>query len=368
MPRDAKKSNFIKKDILILWDLYQYRVLNKQTIKDRYFPNSKCYVDQRIKILKYNKCIKTGTYGGGVGERKGKKGFPFYQITQKGISVLRERGYTAKQNEDMLRIQEKAIPYYVEVGRIALNVTPYGWAFKDSRAIKKEFHLNRGDQIHGSLTSPNGTEYGFYVLEAATTELNMRKTIKEISRLNNRENRTKTLRNFIIFAKGQDSIDHFIEKANEEQYDYKGMKIKDRLRPSGALCVIPLDYGIAYLQSALSDKSYFESIFKRKKSPVQWLAPSDKTGFEFIAKHQGRKVYVVNMLDGDLSKVDEIEDYFDDAQRSRRFGEERYDVLVISSEKLAEYHGRLIGRRVEYFKFTDEQIEKSKREAKSECN
>src|SRR5699024_2090110 len=88
MPHDTKKSNFIKKDFLVLCDLYCYRVLNKQTIKDMYFPNSKYYVDQRIKVLKYNKCIKSGTYGGGVGERQGKKGYPYYQITQKGITEL----------------------------------------------------------------------------------------------------------------------------------------------------------------------------------------------------------------------------------------------------------------------------------------
>ncbi|GGE56049.1 hypothetical protein GCM10011391_38820 [Pullulanibacillus camelliae] len=70
MPRDTRRSNLTKRDILILWDLYQYRVLNKQTIKERYFPNSKYYVDQRIKVLKHHKCIRAGTYGGGVGERK----------------------------------------------------------------------------------------------------------------------------------------------------------------------------------------------------------------------------------------------------------------------------------------------------------
>ncbi|GGE56053.1 hypothetical protein GCM10011391_38830 [Pullulanibacillus camelliae] len=295
---------------------------------------------------------------------KGKKGYPYYQITQKGITELRKRGYNALGNEDILRIHEKAIPYYVEVSRIALSTTPYRWIFKDSRAIKKEMHLNRGDQIHGSLTSPEGKEYGFYVLESATTEINMRKTIREIAYLSNRVNRSKTLRHFIIFAKGQESMTHFIEKANEEQFDHRGEIIRERLRPSGTVGVLPLNYGIAYLQSKLSDKNYFESVFKVAGSPIPWVAPSDEMHFEFKARYKDEEVYVVNLLDGDISKINAIQFYLSDSNRRTRFGEKSRKLVLITDERMEDFHMKVIGKRpkIEWFPFSCSKVDKSKRE------
>lgn len=157
---------------------------------------------------------------------------------------------------------------------------------------------------------------------------------------------------------------HFIEKANEEQYDHRGQKIRERLRPSGTVCVLPLDYGIAYLQSKLSDESYFESVFKAAGSPIPWTAPSDEIDFEFKARYKDEDVYFVNLLDGDISKINAIQFYLSDLSRRSRFGEESRKLVLITDERMEDFQMKVIGKRpnVEWFPFSSTKVDKSKRE------
>src|SRR5699024_1580606 len=115
----------------------------------------------------------------------------------------------------------KFLPYLFEVNEIMVQLEPYGWHMKDSRQIKREYGMPPGSRIHGSLTNTCGEEYGFYVLETDTEVENLLKIIQEISTLSDRKEGEPRIPNVIIFAKGQDSIDHFISWANNERRNYK---------------------------------------------------------------------------------------------------------------------------------------------------
>src|SRR5699024_4908267 len=112
-------------------------------------------------------------------------------------------------------------------------------------------------RIHGSLTNTCGEEYGFYVLETDTEVENLLKIIQEISTLSDRKEGEPRIPNFIIFAKGQDSIDHFISWANNERRNYKDEITHEKLTTSGRMSLMPHQYGITYLKSGFSDKTSF---------------------------------------------------------------------------------------------------------------
>lgn len=361
MPRNPIITRPQKRDVALLWDLYRCRVLTTDQIKKMYFSNSKSYVNQKLLSLRNSKLISTDSF-----PRPGRKGFAYHSITDKGIKLLKSHGYDVPHGSDSLRVSTQFLPYVFEINDIRIHLTPFGWHMKDSREVKQEFNLNRGDQIHGSLTSSEGTKYGFFVLESATTEKNMLKTIREIRALTDRNSKERTLTNFIIFAKGQDSINHFIERANTEKVDHTGKVIQEKLRPRGALCMMPIKVGLDYLESRLSDKTYFENVFKQDKAPAHWIAPSDKSRFECIAKYNGKEVYVVNMLDTDLTKVDAIENYLIDIYRMKRFGERIRSLLIITEPTLEDFHKQLIGQNpyIDYFSLKRKQIESSCRPKK----
>ncbi len=353
MPRNAWITKPQTRDIAILYDLYQYRILTTEQIKRMYFPNSKRYVDEKLRAMRNSQLISTFTQ-----KRPGRKGCACHRILQKGLDLLKEKGYDIQYKPSDLTVNANARPYVLATNDIMTHITSYGWFMKDSRQVKREYGLNSGDQIHGSIVSPEGTEYGLFVLEQDTLVKNLAKVVYEIRTTSKKD---VGLTDFIIFAKGQASIDHFIELANTEKRDHQGKPIQKKLRPSGALCVMHLDHGIDYLKSKLSDKGYFETIFKMPKAPVHWLAPSNKIGFECIAEYQGEEVYIVNMLDTDLTKVDAIIGYLEDRKRMERFGEKIRKVLIVTEENLKGFHKELIGQNqyIAYFVLEHQKITSS---------
>jgi len=344
------------RDLNLLLDLYNYRVLTTSQIKRRYYPDSKTYVNKRLHLMRKSGYIATESY-----PRIDRKGFAYHQITDTGISLLREYGYDCPMRSDSLRVTQQMLPYLFDANEIMIQLVPYGWRMKDSRQVKHDYNMNRGDYIHGSLIAEDGTEYGFYVLENNTLAKNLEKIIQEIKTTSSYD---RGLTDFIVFSKGRDSLNHFVERANMETRNHKGEITRTKLRPSGSLCVMPFKYALDYLKSKLTDSYFFEDVFRHKTAPAHWLSPSGKNSFAFIAEYCGEEVYVVNMLDSDLTKIDSIDHYLNDLQRLERFSDKKRKILVITEESLLGFHKELIGANdnIYYFAMRRKLITKTIRE------
>ena len=340
----ARVKQIQKRDLDILHDLYRYRVLTTEQIKRKHFPDSKYYVNRKLNMLRNSGWITTYSVS-----RNGRKGKAHHRLTDRGITQLRKNGYSTEYKADALRVSNELLVYLHEANNIMVELSPYGWEMQDSRETKKRYNMNRGDQIHGTLISSDGTEYGFFVLEKGTLDRNMAKVVQEIRATSEGG---AGLTHFTIFAKGRDSIHHFVERAREK-----------KLVTSGSLCIMDYTFGIEYLQSRLSDKSSFKRIFQDERSPIRWLAPSTKRRFECIARYQEEEVYFVNLLDTDLMKVEAIQNYLRDLARMQRFGEKPRRILVLTEPKLKELHAELLGesRNICYLELSRKQIQSSKR-------
>ncbi|WP_170070412.1 replication-relaxation family protein [Planifilum fimeticola] len=301
----------------ILQDLYRYRILTTDQLRRRYFSNSKSYVYQKVHAMKKSGLI--------ISIHREFGGTAYYRLTDAGISFLKKQGIPVTKGTKDLYVSPRLLPYLVMSNDIMVELSPYGWEMQDSRETKARYRgLNRSGNIQGTLISPDGTEYGFFVLMESTRDQNMLKMIKEIE--------TSGITNFLIFAKGRDSIWHFIERSREK-----------KLVTNGALCVMDYAFGVEYLKSRLSDKRHFKRIFQDEQAPVHWLAPSDRTRFECIARYRDEEVYLVNLLDTDLMKVEAVHHYLGDIPRLQRFGEKLRRVLVLTEPGLRDLHGELLG-------------------------
>ncbi|MFD1363125.1 replication-relaxation family protein [Lentibacillus salinarum] len=355
MPRAPKITRPTKKDISLLWDLYQYRVLTTEQIKRRYYAESKAYVNQKLYTMRKSGLIVSDTY-----PRPDRKGFAYHQITDTGISLMKQYGYECPVKADSLRIGKKMLPYIFETNEVMVQLTPYGWRMKDSRQIKHEYNLNRGDQIHGSLTADDGTEYGFYVLEENTTAENILKVIQEIRTLSDRKPDEPRIQNFMIFAKGQGSIDHFINRANTEKRNHRDEITQQKLRTSGSLSVMELTSGIKYLQSGFSDKTTFEHIIQSPETPFKAIPFSgDQTPFQYKVMRKGEEMYLVNLINTDIMMTRAINHYAEDMNRAERFNEERYRVLVLTTPEMEHTVRQLMQGNplVDYLKVGDKMIQ-----------
>lgn len=345
---NARVKEIQKRDLDILYDLYRYRVLTTEQIRRKYFPDSKYYVNRKLNMLRNSGWITTYS----VPRNDGRKGRAHHRLTDRGITLLRKKGFSVVYNADALRVSNELLIYLYEANNIMVELSPYGWEMRDSRETKERYNMNRGDQVQGTLLSPNGTEYGFFVLEKGTLEKNMAKVVQEIRATSEGG---AGLTHFMIFAKGESSIRHFIERAQEKQ-----------LATGGSLCIMDYGLGIEYLQSRLSDKHSFKRIFQDEQSPIRWLAPSTKRRFECIARYQEEEVYFVNLLDTDLMKVEAIQNYLGDITRMQRFGERAHRVLVLTESKLKKLHAELLGESpyISYLELSRKQIQTSKRVSK----
>jgi len=363
----ARVKEIQKRDFDILYDLYRYRVLTTEQIRRKYFSDSKYYVNRKLNMLRNSGWISTFS----VSRKDGRKGEAHHRITDRGITQLRQSGYPVIYKADALRVSHELLGYLREANNIMVELSPYGWYMRDSRETKERYNMNRGDQMHGTLVSPDGTEYGFFVLEKGTLDKNMAKVVQEIRATSGGG---AGLTRFMIFAKGRDSIWHFIERANREERDGKGNLVKNRLvvhvgEVSGTLCVMDYAFGVEYLKSRLSDKRHFKRIFQDEQAPVHWLAPSDRTRFECIARYRDEEVYLVNLLDTDLMKVEAIRHYLGDIPRLQRFGETLRRVLVLTEPGLRDLHGELLGESpyIGYLELSRNRINAFKR-SKGEMN
>lgn len=315
MPQNPVIRQLSLRDLQILYDLYQYRVLTTEQIKKRYFANSKSYVNQKLHAMRNSHLITTFP----VSRGNGKRGMACHRLTDTGIACLKEQGMPVKYRASDLQVTPGAIPYLLAANDIMIELTPYGWTMRDSRETKALYNLNRGDIIHGTLISPDGTEYGLYVLMAGTFEHNMAKIIQEIRATSMGE---AGLTNFMIFTKGAASFSHFIERATEPKVNpAKPFEDAQPLIVGGALCVLPYRFGIQYLK-AISIDNDLVKFFTRYGSvtPIQ-----NRTPFKWLIRHNGDEKYLVNLLDTDLMKIHDLKRYL-----THQYQEDGHRVLIMT--------------------------------------
>src|SRR5699024_9040784 len=156
---------------------------------------------------------------------------------------LKEYGYDLVYNADSLRVSDYRVPILLETNDMIMDFASHGWSIKDSRQTKSIYDLNRGDNLHGLLTSPTKSEYPFYIFLNNTSDRHITRIRKEVNRYN--------FSDIILFVNSQaifrKVIVEMLRKA--DIFTYKTFR------------VLPLGYGKRYLYY-YDDKSLLYSFLE----------------------------------------------------------------------------------------------------------
>lgn len=339
LPRTPYIKELNERDISLLKDLYDYRMLTTSQIKKRYFADSKSYVDQKLHALRKSCLVSSFTLKGSR-SREGKKGIVCHKITDRGISKLKELGMEADGPASRLKVSPASIPYVISANDMMIELTPAGWEFKDSRKTKKLFNLNFGDYIHGMLTDPGGKKYGMYILEEGTLPHNLGKIASEI-----RDAVHPGLANFLIFAKGPNSYLSFVERAINPKPGRSGMSTPP-LTVAGCLKVMPLRLGLGLYRHFPTEGEWNKAVITEMGARIVAVNEPNQP-FDVMIEHGGEEKYLVSLFDTDIMMIDRLRRY-----HARENGMRR--VAVVTGNFMV--HSAWVGPNpyIEYFEITPE--------------
>ena len=191
------------KELNVLKDLYHYRLLTTEQIKRKFFSDSKYYVDRALYRLRNRKIITSSIFKGSRG--KGKKGHTVHRLTETGLECLARHGMSVEVQSPQLYVRPNQMHYLTMANDVMVDLTLAGWEVWDSRKIKKEYNLDKKMNIAGLLINPEGKRFGYYVLDSAVMNATLGKIQAEI------KDNYPSIKNFIIFTKGQRSYEQFME-------------------------------------------------------------------------------------------------------------------------------------------------------------
>ncbi|WP_050179625.1 replication-relaxation family protein [Domibacillus robiginosus] len=300
------------RDIEMLHILYQYRALSTQQLMRR-FQMTSHYANKKTHVLRNSDWI----YSLPILSEKGRKMGACHCLTDKGISQLQKIGIPVERKAEDLKVTRSFLPYLLSANDLMIDLAPFGWRMRDSREIKSMYGLNRGNNIHGSLISPDGTEYGFYIFMSRSLPKYIMKVVREI--------KESTMHNFIIFTKGQASFSDFILKA---------VNPGKELITGGSLKVMPYTFGKTYLQFMDNEKNIFHVLSEHDITPLS-EKPLLYSAFDRLVQHDGEEKYLVSLLDTDLMKIYSLKRY-----RKEAYDRDQRRILVLTH--MREFHQELL--------------------------
>lgn len=158
---EYKREKTKQRDLKILKELYDLRVLTADQLANRFGFTKGSMYHFMSRLLK--SCFVQSTAIKGFAESSGLRG-KYYSITNKGIRFLSENGFEVEGVAESLKVSDMRVPYELTVNGLYYEFREKGWGFKGSREAKKEFGINRGNNIHVVLSSPVFKDYPFYLL------------------------------------------------------------------------------------------------------------------------------------------------------------------------------------------------------------
>ncbi|WP_193065421.1 replication-relaxation family protein [Oceanobacillus oncorhynchi] len=318
-------------DIEILEGLCELRVMSTDQIRRRY-NLTKRYVYRKIGRLRNSGWIITEPISGYL--KKQKRQGSYHRISEIGISCLRKRGFEMERKAHHQLPTKRHLPYVLLTNDLIIDLEPFDWTFKDSRTVKNEYQLNRGDSLQAMLRDPDGKEYIIYMLREGVTEPTLVKIQKEIelySSISPKDGERLT-NNYMIFVQGHKSYQQVVERFFQH---------KDALLSSNHIKLFPLLFAKNYLRYLYNKERIIKFIIKQGITDVSKkslpLLRKEYKGLNTIVEHEGEEKYLINLLDSDLVTCYQVMKY-----RKEQYNLDGRKILVITTNALKSSHQKIL--------------------------
>lgn len=354
---ERSKKAGIKKiqplDVDILAGLYEYRAMSTDQIQKRY-GMTKAYTYRKLRLLRISGFISSHPI---IRYRTGQRSQgKYHRITREGLALLRTKGLQVEKKIHQLEVAENLVPFLLATNDLMIDLEPYGWVLSDSREIKSRFHMNRSDNIQGTLQNiyTGSKEYGIYTYMHSVSEKNLEKMIREIKNYTSINEHSTALIDYMIFKKGEQGFTDIVKTFTRENN-------KELIARVRSLKIFPYTFGKYYLRLLEMEEDLLRFVCAIPENEMSFKRRFEKTevnpkypGLDCLVTHQGEEKYFVNLVDNDLRKVFELQQY-----KKEEFEKDGRKVLVyvihsmkqIHEEALRNYH------HVEYLEVGKELID-----------
>lgn len=279
-----------ERDLLILAEIYNNRVMGASQIRRAYFGNM-LYAYNRIKKLE-----KMGYLCGKPVLEGRRKLTEAYYVTDKGISCItvknprqsnKNRPNNQFQIKRQLAINEvlvRIIQLENKTGRFAEEQV---WQWIEARETKEKFNMNRGDIISGCLVNKvTGSKYGVYV---PIETQNIDSLLKRYH--------TEMCRHILI-------RDNIVLCSTPELF--KAYRNMDTI--GGSIRVLPFEQGINLIWNLLTDNEKIKSLYETEMHIPRDTITVDKSNL--FASHRTEDCLLVELLTNDISRMCFIHKYY----------------------------------------------------------
>lgn len=294
-----------EKELDVLRDLYEYRLLTTEQIKRKHFPQSKYYVDRALYRLRKRKIITSSVFKGSRG--KGRKGHTVHRLTETGLECLARHGMSVEGRAQQFYVRPAQLHYLTMANDIMVDLTLAGWEVWDSRKVKRAYNLDKKMNIAGLLINPEGKRFGFYVLDSAVMTATLGKIQAEI------KDNYPAIRNFIVFTKGPRSYQQFMEysfhpprrrvdsRLVEQKPIYTGYDLK----------VVSSKTGRRWLSKYPTQREWYQALANHLDFEIISEDPvgESRQSFPTVVRYKEEERYFIDLLDSDLTQIWRIQNY-----------------------------------------------------------
>ncbi|WP_163539230.1 hypothetical protein [Gracilibacillus sp. YIM 98692] len=295
------------KQIAILKDLLEYRVMTTNMLRERFFNGKGRYVEQVLMGLRKDGFIKTDTLRR---SRKGIKGYPVHQITEKGRDAIQR--YIPRDDElqhiGLQKVKEHQMPQILLANEVFFEYKRVGWVIWDSRIVKKKYKLDYRYHIQGMVISKEGKRYAIYAFDRGLNENVVGKVQKEVIQ----QDKANGIHNNIFLFKGIESYGKFIDYGlrKVETRNSEGYELRPPLQTVGEIIIEPYTLHMQKLTKGISKQDWFQRLCDFFDIKItQNKLHKKRQAFETIGEYQGQEFFVVDLTDGDINKYHSIKAY-----------------------------------------------------------
>ena len=175
-----KSIRLVDRDMKLLQDLFRYRTLTINQIRQLYFEaHDESYVYKRLGRLQQHHYVLVRSRF--IANNK----VGIVSISERGIRTLVQKKLISE--DEVVRanhLRKLNTDYHLknslDARTLYVRLRGDGWEFKDGREFKIEKNLNRGNKVLGVLISPDGIEYPLFIMDRNFKDRTIAKVMTEI--------------------------------------------------------------------------------------------------------------------------------------------------------------------------------------------
>lgn len=321
----------------ILLGLYYFRIMSTGQIRQKH-SLTKAYTYKKLQILRNTGWIKTHPIHGYTNKQK-RQG-SYHRISETGVACLKKQGYPVEQKADDIKVTKLNVPSVLHIYDLFFPLEKLGWKMINSREVKKDFGLDRRDSMQGIFINPKGEKNIVYILMEKSLKMTIAKMDEQIKKHSKIDQdkiekgiSERPTSNYYIFVRSPETFVNLINYLNQHQ---------SAVETTSKMSIMSTVFAKHYLRLFYDEQEvleYLKSVYNIEDvtSLIYPQLDIKHDGLDKIVKHNGEEKYLVNLMDSDFVKINDILSYKKD-----NYAKDGRKILVVTLRQMKQVHQELL--------------------------